>query len=129
MEQLENNLKQTVPVEKTPSEDRLVMLCDGVFAIAITLLVIGIGVKLPGDNPTVGQINHELWKMIPPAISYVITFIILAVFWRFHRNLMHIVKRLDNAFIVLCARRPDTSPRTGSCACSPSRCPSPGAGG
>ena len=101
MEQLENNLKQTVPVEKTPSEDRLVMLCDGVFAIAITLLVIGIGVKLPGDNPTVGQINHELWKMIPPAISYVITFIILAVFWRFHRNLMHIVKRLDNAFIVL----------------------------
>ena len=101
MQEIEKPSKPFVPEEKTPSEDRLVMLCDGVFAIAITLLVIGIGVKFPNDNPSVGEINNELWKMIPPAISYIITFIILAVYWRFHRNLMHTVKRLDNMFIVL----------------------------
>lgn len=100
MQGIEKPSKPFIPEEKTPSEDRLVMLCDGVFAIAITLLVLDIGVKLPA-SASVGQVNHELWNMIPPAISYIITFIILAVYWRFHRNLMHAVKRLDNTFIVL----------------------------
>jgi len=36
MKRLEKSYTSIVPEEKTPNEDRLVMLCDGVFAIADT---------------------------------------------------------------------------------------------
>ena len=47
MREMESQLARIIPDEKTPNEDRLVMLCDGVFAIAATLLVLDIGIN-PG---------------------------------------------------------------------------------
>lgn len=85
-----------IPEEKTPSEDRLVMLCDGVFAIAITLLVLDIGSSINSN-----AVDSSLITLINPTISYLVTFLILAVYWRFHRNLMQVVQRLDSGFIWL----------------------------
>jgi uncharacterized membrane protein len=96
MKQLEKRFANLVPEEKTPSEDRLVMLCDGVFAIAITLLVLDIGTKVSGSN-----IDNSLYTLIQPTISYLFTFLILTIYWRFHRNLMLVVQRLDRGFISL----------------------------
>ncbi len=72
------------------------MLCDGVFAIAMTLLVLDIGSGVGGKN-----IDESLTTLISPTISYLVTFLILAVYWRFHRALMQVVQRLDSAFIWL----------------------------
>jgi uncharacterized membrane protein len=47
MEPVEKQPAAPAPKEKAPSEDRLIMLCDGVFAIAMTLLVLEI--KLPAN--------------------------------------------------------------------------------
>jgi uncharacterized membrane protein len=99
MRQFEKELAQFVPEEKTPKEDRLVMLCDGIFAIAITLLVLDIGIK--SNNLTKAQLDIDLRAMIFPTISYLITFANIAMYWRSHRNLMQVVRRLDNGFISL----------------------------
>lgn len=72
------------------------MLCDGVFAIAITLLVLDIGTSVGGID-----VDKSLLTLISPTISYLVTFVILAVYWRFHRNLMQVVQRLDSGFIWL----------------------------
>ncbi len=96
MKQLEKKFANLVPEEKTPNEDRLVMLCDGVFAIAITLLVLDIGTKVSDSN-----VDESLYTLIVPTISYLFTFFILAMYWRFHRNLMQVVQRLDRGFISL----------------------------
>lgn len=96
MKHAKKDFTQFVPEEKTPSEDRLVMLCDGVFAIAITLLVLDIGSSVESGN-----VDGTLHTLIYPIISYLVTFLILAVYWRFHRNLMQVVQRLDNGFIWL----------------------------
>ena len=37
MKDTQKQFQRFLPEEKTPSEDRLVMLCDGIFAIAKTL--------------------------------------------------------------------------------------------
>lgn len=100
MKQAEKELTQFVPEEKTPNEDRLVMLCDGVFAIAMTLLVLDIGINVSDSLPS-DQFNYYLWNLVQPIISYLVTFVIIAVYWRFHRNLMRVVQRLDNGFIWL----------------------------
>ncbi len=97
MKDIQKTLPRFLPEEKTPSEDRLVMLCDGIFAIAITLLVLDIGISAEG----IRDINVALQELIDPIISYMITFLILAVYWRFHRNLMQVVQRLDGSFISL----------------------------
>ena len=46
MREVQKQFSRFIPDEKTPNEDRLAMLCDGVFAIALTLLVIDIGITL-----------------------------------------------------------------------------------
>ncbi len=97
MKDIQKQLQRFLPEEKTPSEDRLVMLCDGIFAIAITLLVLDIGTSVEASH----DINAVLESLVAPTISYMITFLILATYWRFHRNLMQVVQRLDGPFTSL----------------------------
>jgi uncharacterized membrane protein len=99
MKELRQQHTRFLPEEKTASEDRLVMLCDGIFSIAITLLVIGIGIT-PRSNST-QDVTEALTQLITPGIFYLVTFLIIAIFWRFHRNLMQVVQHLDNGFISL----------------------------
>lgn len=99
MRNMRKGFSGLVPEEKTPNEDRLVMLCDGVFAIAVTLLVLDIGI--PAGLSSAKQIEDALQELIAPGIIYLMTFLIIAVYWRFHRMLMQVVQRLDNAFLSL----------------------------
>ena len=99
MKDVQKTFARFIPDEKTPNEDRLVMLCDGIFAIAITLLVIDIGVHPVNDSAQ--AMNDALLNLIQPSISYLVTFLIIAMYWRFHRTLMQVVQRLDNGFISL----------------------------
>jgi uncharacterized membrane protein len=98
MRRFEKELTQFISEEKTPNEDRLVLLCDGVFAIAMTLLIFGISLNVADKVPLV---NKALPDLISPTISYALTFFIIAMYWRSHRTLMKVVQRLDNAFISL----------------------------
>lgn len=99
MRDIQKGLSRFIPEEKTPSEDRLVMLCDGVFAIAVTLLVLDIGIPL--DLHSADEIAKALRTLIAPGIIYLMTFLIIAIYWRFHRLLMQVVQRLDNTFLSL----------------------------
>ncbi len=105
MREMERQLSRIIPDEKTPNEDRLVMLCDGVFAIAATLLVLGIDINPGQFGPTTGDlvaaVNAALPQMVGPCISYLVTFLVIAYYWRGHRSLMQIVQRLDATFISL----------------------------
>ncbi|GHO43168.1 TMEM175 family protein [Ktedonospora formicarum] len=86
-------LKSIVPLEIELGTERLIMLSDGVFAIAMTLLVLDIRI------PTEAKDFHDgLTLLLNKSIYYVITFAVIGGYWRFHRNLMHIVKRADVPF-------------------------------
>jgi len=105
MRRIEEDLKQFIPEEKTPNEDRLIILCDGVFAIAMTLLVLDTSITISQNGISeatfIGKVNKALGSLVQPTISYLVTFFIIARYWRIHRNLMRIVQRLDNGFISL----------------------------
>ncbi len=88
----------TVPEDKPASEDRLIMLCDGVFAIAITLLVLDI--RLP-DGLKPDQFPEQLPDLLFKILFYFITFLVIAGYWIMHRRIMHQVRRLDRNFIWL----------------------------
>ncbi len=85
--------------ENAPGAERLLVLCDGIFAIATTLLVIDIKIP-PGLSET--GFNYALSNtLLSQAIFYLITFVVIASFWAEHRRVMHHVKYFDNRFIAL----------------------------
>lgn len=78
---------------------RLETFCDGVFAIALTLLIIDI--KLPSTK----EINNtaEFWlalKHILPSISaFILSFIVILITWVNHHNSFKLINRSSNLFI------------------------------
>ncbi len=87
-----------VPMKKGQEklDERLIMLCDGVFAIAMTLLVLDIKLDVQG-----GDINAALGALSDKIIVYIITFFVIAGYWNEHRQLMKMVRRMNTPFIRL----------------------------
>ncbi|WP_244328895.1 TMEM175 family protein [Streptomyces marokkonensis] len=78
--------------------ERLVTLADGVFAIAITLLVLDISVP-QGLNPE--QYHQALSDTLPNLGAYGISLAVLAGFWREHRAIFRGVQQVDGDVIAL----------------------------
>jgi len=76
------------------SKHRIEALSDGIFAFAMTLLVLD--VKLP-HHPAVeaGQLAPTLLALWPKFFSYIMSFVVLGVFWVGHHGYAHFLKRTD----------------------------------
>ncbi len=74
------------------SPDRLLTLSDGIYAIAMTLLVLN--VEVPEGLDEAG-LRHALAQLWPQLAAYVASFSLLGAFWRDHRRLFLRVRRID----------------------------------
>ncbi|HTL32836.1 MAG TPA: TMEM175 family protein [Kofleriaceae bacterium] len=74
---------------------RLETLGDGVFAIAMTVLVLGIAVP----NVPNGKLWHELVHLWPKFASYALSFVMLGVLWIGHYYQFQYIKRVDRTLI------------------------------
>lgn len=81
-----------------PSSARLETLTDGIFAIAMTIMVLNI--EVPGVPPgEAGPSFIELLGDLSAQLGdYAISFLLLATFWIVHHKQMRWVKRTDLAF-------------------------------
>ncbi len=77
---------------------RIVAFSDGVFAIAITLLVLGITIdpKTPHD-----KLAHVLWEQHEALLSYAISFAVIGRFWVIHHGFFSEVKAFDGRLMAL----------------------------
>lgn len=88
-------------------KNRVEALSDGVYAIILTLLILELKVPSLGDAPTNAQVVQSLVQMTPKFLSWLISFLMLIVFWINHHYMLHLVKHVDqgyvwlNAFILL----------------------------
>jgi len=77
--------------------DRLLMLSDGVFAIAITLLVLEL--RPPEHwNGALGELIAAMWR---PLFAYSAGFLIVGGFWVVHRRLFAKLRRVDTIATIL----------------------------
>lgn len=78
--------------------DRLLFLSDGVFAIAITLLVLEIA--LPhisgGFQAEERQFPDALWGVWPQVLTYALTFLIVGVYWMSHQRMFEYLTRANS---------------------------------
>ncbi len=94
---VENTNQELVNPEKlTPS--RLLAFCDGVFAIASTLLVLGIDIP-EGEHIREGNLNAFFVSMEPYLIAYVTSFLLICIYWMQHHLIFKIVKHVNSKLI------------------------------
>jgi len=84
----------TLPLPKA----RLEALTDGIFAVTMTLLVLDI--KFPDPEP--GQTAFGAFlSLVDRLDNYVISFVVLAVFWLGHLRLFNRCREVDVGFVAL----------------------------
>jgi uncharacterized membrane protein len=71
-------------------------LTDGIFAVAMTLLVLDIRL---GSTFGRNNIAEGLFALAPRLYSYVISFFVLALFWWAYHRLVNLLSHADNGFV------------------------------
>jgi uncharacterized membrane protein len=80
--------------------DRLVFFSDAVMAIAITLLAIDL--RLPDvQGGTPGQLGEILASMAPQFIAFIISFLVIGMFWGAHHRIFLYIRHYDRALLWL----------------------------
>lgn len=80
--------------------ERLNALTDGVVAIALTLLVLGIDIPTD-ENFTIKELKSFLIKLEPGLIAYTTSFIVIAVYWRIHHRIYSVVAFSNSTIVAL----------------------------
>jgi uncharacterized membrane protein len=73
-------------------KDRLTAFSDGVIAIIITIMVLELKVPHGADWAA-------LRGVAPNFVSYVLSFVFLAIYWNNHHHLLHTVTRVDGLIL------------------------------
>lgn len=76
---------------------RLEAFSDGIFAVAITLLVLEI--KIP--SPTTPGLADQVLKQWPSFLAYTISFLTILIMWINHHALFRLIHRTNHLFMVL----------------------------
>ena len=77
------------------STGRAEAFSDGVFAIAITLLVLSL--KLSGN----GSVKDQLLAAWPQYFAYVVSFLTIGIMWMNHHTILAHVQRVDRPLLVI----------------------------
>ncbi|MBU0686835.1 MAG: DUF1211 domain-containing protein [Candidatus Margulisbacteria bacterium] len=78
---------------------RIVSLTDGVFAIAMTLLVLNLELPSPSDGITVTKLHQLLADQYYYFFDYALSFMLLGLYWIVHHQQFHYIRRTDRHHI------------------------------
>jgi len=94
--------RATIRYERGGEEfGRVLAFSDGLFAIAMTLLVVGIDVPKLVDQDSVGELWDAFGDLIPNFVSFFISFAVIGRYWVAHHEFIGRLKAMDNGLIGL----------------------------
>jgi uncharacterized membrane protein len=74
------------------NKNRLEAFSDGVIAILITIMILGL--KMPP-----GVMLSDLLPVLPQFLTYILSFIILGIYWNNHHHLLHVASRVNGKIL------------------------------
>ncbi|HUZ01449.1 MAG TPA: TMEM175 family protein [Thermomicrobiaceae bacterium] len=80
---------------------RLAALSDGVFAVAMTLLVLDLRVPDLPPNHAATALAHSLLALWPHYLTYALSFVVVGAFWMGHHQTLLLLRRIDRGFVWL----------------------------
>src|ERR687893_1032048 len=81
--------------------NRIVNLSDGVFAIAITLLVLDIRAPDIPQNMVSSQLPGALLSLWPKYLSYVLSFVGISTYWIIHHSIFRTIRSYNRIILYL----------------------------
>lgn len=78
---------------------RLEMFSDGVFAIALTLLIIDIKIPATAEISSTAEMWHALRDILPSILAFVLSFAIILITWVNHHNALLLAKKSSPGFM------------------------------
>jgi uncharacterized membrane protein len=81
--------------------DRILALSDGIFAFAITLLVLNLAVPTLKAGTTSADLLSSLGKEYSTFVAYAISFFVINYYWLAHHRIFRYIKKYDNRLIQL----------------------------
>ena len=84
--------------EHDEGTERIETFSDGVFAIAITLLIIEIGVPVLTADESLSHALRHLW---PEYAAYVLSFVTIGIYWANHNSFFKHFVRSDHFFLMI----------------------------
>ena len=82
-------------------KNRIEALTDGIFATAMTVLVISLSVPVIATQQISTELIVDLKSLFPTVLGYVISFVVLAAYWIRHHNMFHYIARVDSRLLWL----------------------------
>lgn len=89
---------EAILIEQNPNT-RLETFCDGVFAIALTLLIIDIKISPSENINTTNDLWLSLKHILPSFFAFLISFTIVFITWVNHHAAFKLVNKSSSAFI------------------------------
>ena len=80
---------------------RALTFTDGVFAIAATLLVVGIETPDIPDTDSVSELAHALDDNVASYVSFLIGFLVIGRYWLAHHAFCSRLARMDQGFLFI----------------------------
>jgi uncharacterized membrane protein len=79
--------------------DRLGGISDGIFAVGMTLLVLGLGVPVLSGATTEGRLWQALLSLAPSFLVYPMSFMTLGIFWLGQGTQLHQLARSNRNYV------------------------------
>jgi uncharacterized membrane protein len=81
--------------------ERIVFFSDAVMAIAITLLAVDVKVPEIAATMAAAELPARLAELSPRIMSFVISFVVIGIYWMSHHRYFSFIKRFDGGLMVL----------------------------
>jgi uncharacterized membrane protein len=90
-----------MPLVEEKETGRIEAFSDGVFAIAVTLLVLELKVPQLGEEASSSELWSALLSHWPSYAAYLVSFATILIVWVNHHRLFMIIRRSDSRFLFL----------------------------
>jgi uncharacterized membrane protein len=95
----------TEVAERSPAavrdRDRILNLSDGVFAIAITLLVLDIRVPDIPEGTAATELPAAILSLWPKFLGYILSFVVISSLWVIHHSIFRDIRAYDRTLLYL----------------------------
>ncbi len=89
------------PAQSELGLERIVFFSDAVMAIAITLLAVDVRVPEIAATAARAELPARLAELSPRIMSFVISFVVIGIYWMSHHRYFSFIKRFDFGLMAL----------------------------
>lgn len=87
------------PLPAGLGKGRMESLTDGIFATVMTILVLTLSVPIVSGTQLAQSLDASLSNLLPDILSYVASFLILAVMWVSHHSVYHYIRSVNRQML------------------------------